>query len=198
MADPSERPAEPLSAKDFIAWALATEADAELIDGRVVFMASERVAHAQARDVARAELDRAVRRAGASCATYSDSLSVRSDDRTVFVPDVMLWCGSRLDRRTVFVDDAVMLVEVISDDSAARDTNRKLRAYGRLPSFQAYLIVFPEDAMGWLHTPTDEGAFLTRIVRAGEPCPLRLDPPGLELDIGAMILPPEPEDAAEA
>lgn len=56
-----------------------------------------------------------------------------------------------------------------------------------------YLIFGPEHPVVIHHGRQADGAILTRVLREGV---LRLDPPGLEIDIGALValVPPRPKD----
>ena len=79
----------------------------------------------------------------------------------------------------------MVLVEVVSPSSRARDSGSKLEDYFRMPSVRHYLIVKTENR-SVIHHERDvihhhrdvAGAITTRIVRDGS---IRLDPPGIEL-----------------
>lgn len=63
-------------------------------------------------------------------------------------PDVTVFCGepAYLEGRNDTLTNPVLLVEVLSPDSALRDYNEKLEEYTQIESLQAYLIVTPSEA----------------------------------------------------
>jgi Uma2 family endonuclease len=54
-------------------------------------------------------------------------------------PDIMVRFGDAL--RTSYIEDAVLVVEVISPSSRTMDLKRKPMIYGALPSIQHYLVI---------------------------------------------------------
>jgi Uma2 family endonuclease len=85
-------------------------------------------------------------------------------------------CGAVVPPDTVKLTDPVIVVEVLSPSTRARDHGDKLIDYFRLPSVYHYLIVRTEDRAIIHHARNADGTILTRIVREGT---LHLDPPGL-------------------
>ena len=60
---------------------------------------------------------------------------------SVYYPDVFVHCGSNIANEDKLVPDATLVVEVLSDSTAARDHRQKKMAYQKLPSLNAYWIV---------------------------------------------------------
>ena len=60
-----------------------------------------------------------------------------------YYPDVMVSC-SEADQHRLYKTEPVLVVEVLSDTSVHRDRVTKLRAYRRLDSLKAYLILSQE------------------------------------------------------
>lgn len=179
-------PAPPRMTVDaFLRWAEGREGHYELVDGRIVAMAPERIEHARVKFRAARALDRAIERAGLPCEVFVDGPAVRVDDATSYQPDVIVHCGSRLpgDRREI--DEPAALVEVVSPSSAAVDRGRKLVDWFRLPSLRHYLVLDPDRRVVVHHERTD-AEIRTRILAGG---PLRLDPPGIELEAGELFGP---------
>jgi Uma2 family endonuclease len=58
----------------------------------------------------------------------------------VYYPDVFVHCGA-LAGGDRLVDDATVVVEVMSDSTEAIDRREKLAAYRRLPSLRLYLLI---------------------------------------------------------
>lgn len=178
-------PTHRMTADEFIAWALEQDGRYELEDGLVVRLASERAAHARVKGNTYVALREAIARAGLPCEAFTDGMAVQVDATTVFEPDALVRCGDRLSGDAVRLSDPVIVVEVQSPSSGSRDAMTKLVDYFRLPSVRHYLQLHPAKRVA-AHHARPEGAtdVTTRILGDGV---LRLDPPGLELDVAAFF-----------
>jgi Uma2 family endonuclease len=175
---------EKMSADEFLAWAEAQEGRWELHDGALVAMSPERVGHGRTKGEAFLALKAAIARAGASCEALPDGPTVRVSQRTVFEPDVVVYCGPRLPPDATEISNPVIVVEVLSPNTAAFDHGAKLTAYFSLPSIIHYLILDPERRV-LIHHKRGQGDFIeTRILSEGL---VRLDPPGLEAPVAEMF-----------
>ena len=74
----------------------------------------------------------------------------------------------------------MIVVEVLSPTTSARDVGAKLADYFRLPSVRHYLIARTDRPTIIHHRRGDGEVIETRIVTAGT---LQLDPPGITLDL---------------
>jgi Uma2 family endonuclease len=155
----------------------------ELVAGEVVGMAPERAAHAflKAR-VWRAFDDQIVER-GLPCQALPDGMTVKVDERTAYEPDAAVHCGAPLADDAILVPEPVIVVEVLSPTTKARDAGAKLADYFRLPSVRHYLLVHTERPTVIHHRRDDDGTIRTRIATAGD---LVLDPPGLTLELAQI------------
>lgn len=183
MPDPARRR---MTSDAFIAWAMEQPdgSRCELVAGEIVAMAPERAAHSRLKGAIYAQLAEAIRAAGLPCEAYPDGMAVEVDAETVYEPDALVRCGMPLPDDAVKVTDPMIVVEVLSPSTRARDTGAKLADYFRMPSTRHYLIVRTEDRTIIHHARGEDGAIITRIIRGG---PLRLDPPGIELQALAML-----------
>jgi Uma2 family endonuclease len=174
----SEAAPAPMTSDAFIAWAMEQPEGHryELLAGRVVAMAPERSIHALTKAHIWRRLAEAVERDGLPCTVYPDGMAVVIDETTVYEPDALVRCGLAVAPDTVKLTDPIVVVEVLSPSTRARDHGDKLIDYFRLPSVSHYLIVRTEDAAIIHHARNPDGTILTRIVREGV---LPLDPPGL-------------------
>ena len=154
----------------------------ELSAGRVVAMAPERVGHNRAKTAAFDALRAAA--LDLPCEALADGMAVRIDATTQREPDAALRCGPPLPADATRYDDPVILVEVTSPSTAQTDFAAKLVDYARIPSLAHYLIIDTERRVAIHHRRTPDG-FATAIVPGGT---LALDPPGLALDLDAMLL----------
>jgi Uma2 family endonuclease len=174
----SEPASTQMTSDEFIAWAMEQPEGRryELVAGTVVGMAPERSAHALAKAHIWRRLAEAVEAAGLTCDVYPDGMAVEVDAHTVYEPDALVRCGARLPDDAVKLQDPVIIVEVLSPSTRARDSGAKLVDYFRLPSVHHYLIFHTEDRAIVHHARNADDTILTRIVREGS---IRLDPPGL-------------------
>jgi Uma2 family endonuclease len=183
-------PAESLmSVDEFLQWAWSREGKFELHDGRPVAMSPERVRHAGAKTEAAFALREAIRRANLPCRAYVDGITVRARSDRAFVPDVLVVCPPP-SPDVVEIDNPLIVVEVLSPSTMETDLSLKLDAYLSLPSLAHYLILDPVRRVVIHHARQDGDRAATRILHAG---PLRLDPPGLEVNVEDLF---EPESAA--
>jgi Uma2 family endonuclease len=156
----------------------------ELVDGEPVAMAPERVAHARLKAAIWAELRDGIRARGLPCEALPDGMTVRIDQHNAYEPDAVVQCGGQpLPDDAVFVPNPLVVVEVLSPSTRARDAGAKLDDYFRLPSVRHYLLVKTERQTIIHHRRRDDGGIETRIVTGGA---LDLDPPGLTLELARL------------
>ena len=177
-----EAPAEPMTVDEFQRWLMTAPGGRyELSDGYVVRMAAERARHGFCKGAAYRALFAAA--ADLPCQVFPDGMAVRIDETTQREPDVALRCGDPISLDAIDYDDPVIIVEVASPSTVATDEGPKLSEYGRLPSLVHYLLVYPSTKLVVHHRRTPEG-FATAILPGGT---LSLDPPGLTLDLDAIL-----------
>ena len=114
----------------------------ELIGGRLVrMMVGARWEHARiAQNIAR-HLENGFEARGSSCQTFTETFymkSLRLD--AAMLPDVMVVCGD-LDPGATATEDPVVLVEVLSAGTEARDRFEKWHVYQQLASLRHYVLV---------------------------------------------------------
>ena len=176
-------PTERMTADEFERWLEGRPGDDrfELSDGEVVAMAAERAVHAVVKGAAFAALRDAAR--DTPCQAFTDGMAVRIDASTQREPDAALRCGPRLPRDAMFYEDPVVLVEVLSPSTSSTDMNAKFSQYAGIDSLVHYLILDPDRRLA-IHHRRAEGGFHTALLPGG---PLRLDPPGITLDLDAIL-----------
>ena len=176
-----------MTSDEFIAWAIE-QPDGEryeLVAGEVVAMSPERLSHSRVKHRIARLLEDAIAAAGLRCEAFPDGVAVEIDNHTTYEPDALVRCGEPLPGDTVKLVDPIIVVEVLSPSTRARDAGAKLEDYFRLPSVRHYLIV-KTDTRSVIHHRKDEtGQIATRIVRSGE---LELAPPGLVVEVEACFL----------
>ena len=175
-----------MTADEFIAWGLRQESGRyELDRGELIAMAPERTEHLRLKGEVYVLLREAAQRAALDCEVFADGMGVQVDADTIFEPDASARTGERLPRGIARISDPVIVVEVLSPSTEKRDLATKLSGYFRLPSVRHYLILDPDEAMLIHHARRPDGVVETATMTDGR---LRLDPPGLELDVSALFV----------
>ena len=169
-----------MSVDEFLAWADGRPGRYELLDGRVLAMAPERMRHAETKFAVQAALARGIESAGLPCFMVPDGLTVRIDPTSAFEPDALVYCGERRSGDTVEVPDPVIVVEVLSPRTRSHDPVGKLAGDFTLLSMRHYLIVDSERRMIVHHQRGAGDTIATRIVGFGV---VRLEPPGIEIAV---------------
>lgn len=169
-----------MTSDEFIAWAMERPRGEryELVAGEIVAMAPERSSHALTKGLVFRRLAEALESAELPCTAYPDGMAVEVDAATTYEPDALVRCGAPLPDDAVKVTDPVIIVEVLSPSTRARDAGAKLEDYFRLPSVRHYLIVKTENRTVIHHARDAAGSIATRIIRDG---PIVLYPPGITL-----------------
>ncbi len=111
-------------------------------------------------------------------------MAVRVDDATVYEPDALVRCGEPLPDDAVQIVDPMIVVEVLSPSTRARDAAAKLEEYFRMPSIRHYLIVKTENRSVIHHRLDNDRSIATRILRGGE---LELALPGLRVTVASFF-----------
>ena len=176
-----------MSVDEFLVWAESQPGRHELVHGRVIAMAPERLRHTRAKFTATLALRSAVGKVGAPCEVWPDGVTVRVDASTAFEPDVLVRCGPPLDETGIEVPDPLIVVEVLSPSTRNYDAGAKLTGYFRISSLQHYLIIDADQRVIVHHQRLDGGMIAARIVGFG---PISLDPPGIEVSVEDMLPPP--------
>ena len=178
----------------FIAWEAEQPNKHEFIAGEVFAMVGARQAHVLVSLALAARFREHLR--GTRCRAYTSDmkLEVTAAD-AVFYPDAMVSCDEADRQRPLAIQAPCLVVEVLSEGTAAFDRGAKFAAYRQLPALQEYLLVdidrrrlelFRRQPVGWvLHEP------------AGEPAVLMLESIGLALQVDEAFSDLDEADAAD-
>ena len=163
----------------------------ELIEGEPVpargptpahAMAAETVTHARIKRRIDHALTAALAEGSRGCEVFVSGPKVRIDADTAFEPDVVVSCVEVPEG--LLVPEPLIVVEVLSESTRDRDFTIKLAGYASLTSVAHYLLVETRRRLiVHHHRAGGEPEFRTSIARGGI---LRLDPPGLDLDLDAV------------
>lgn len=150
----------------YFAWEAEQPTKNEYVAGEVFARVGARQAHVLVSLALAARFREHLR--GTRCRAYTSDmkLEVEAAD-AVFYPDAMVSCDEADRAREVAIQAPCLIVEVLSDSTAAYDRGTKFAAYRRLASLQEYLLVdidarrmelFRREPVGWvLHEPVGEG-----------------------------------------
>ena len=173
-----------MTVEEYLAWSdsQSERQRTELINGQIVTMPAERLAHTSVKASAFLTLRQAIAAAGLPCTALPDGPGVRIDDHTVYEPDALVFCGGAPPPTSMLIPNPVILVEVLSPTTSHHDTSAKLIGYFKLPSVAHYLVIDPE-----ARTVTHHGrGKMPNLLSRG---PLRLDPPGIDLTVEDLFGP---------
>jgi len=124
----------------YLAWEETQAERNEYIAGEVFAMVGVRQSH----NVATLNLATILRRElkGSPCRVFIESVKTRVEAADCFFyPDVAVTCDAR-DRQTPdFISHPILVIEVLSDSTAAFDRGAKFAAYRKLESLQEYVLV---------------------------------------------------------
>lgn len=119
----------------------------ELIGGRVVrMMVGARWEHGRiVQNIAR-HLDNAFEAGGSRCQTFAETFYMKRKALDAsLLPDIMVVCGD-LEPGATSTDAPVVLFEVLSAGTEARDRFEKWHVYQRLPALRHYVLVARDKA----------------------------------------------------
>jgi Uma2 family endonuclease len=173
-----------MTVDEFLAWAEGRDGRWELHDGEFVAIAPQSLAHLDTKHEVVTALKSAIRRAQAPCHAVPDGATVRIAAGAAFEPAALVYCGPRLPPDAIEIPGPVIVVEVVSEGTAARDHGPKLAGYFSLPSVAHYLILDADNRMAIHHKRGLGDVIETRILKEGQ---LRLDPPGLGIPVQDLL-----------
>lgn len=187
-------PKHKMTADEFLAGAETLPKEAgkfEVWDGEVIVkhgpvgqMNAERSQHWDVKGATYRTLHDAIKRAGLPCFAAIDGASVRLSNNKLVEPDVLVYCGEKVPRDMLEVPNPLIVVEVSAPETEWREHGAKLQGYFALPSLHHYLIIDPDRPLLIHHKRGTGDAIETRIASGPS---LRLDPPGLELDLTEIL-----------
>ena len=129
-----------MTADDFLAWEAAQAEKHEFVAGEVFAMTGGRREHVVVSLNIATALKQRLR--GTPCHAYMADLKlhVKAAD-AFFYPDVMVSCHAGDNKAEQFISHPTLIVEVLSDSTAAYDRGGKFATYRSLESLQEYIIV---------------------------------------------------------
>jgi Uma2 family endonuclease len=128
------------SAEDYLTWEDTQTEKHEFIAGEVFAMTGARQDHVIVSLNIASALKQRLR--GTPCRPYISDLKLRvKASDAFFYPDVMVSCHAGDLKNARFIEHPSLIVEVLSDSTAAFDRGDKFAVYRKLDSLKEYLIV---------------------------------------------------------
>ena len=179
----------PMTVDEFLRWSQQQERGRyELEGGRVIEMSAQNADHALTKVRVFSALATSIERSGVAFYAMPDGMTVRISGQRAYEPDALVAPLPRVAGASLEVPNPIAVFEVLSPtpSSIRRDTLTKVRGYEAVPSIQHYVIIDPQDRVVFRFRRL--GAQLVAAEELTEGT-LRLDPPGLELAVGDILLP---------
>jgi Uma2 family endonuclease len=122
---------------------------------------------------------------GRPCEVYMSDVMLRAETAdAAFYPDLMVTCAET-DREDRYVKrDPVLVVEVLSESTAAYDLGEKFAAYRQLPGLKEYVLVDPQRPRIQIFRPGADGHWV--LYPAGPEDRLELTSVGLNTSVGEL------------
>lgn len=149
---------------EYLALEEKAEYRSEYENGEIVAMAGGTFNHARIIN----NIDRAFgSKLGKTCESVTSEVKIRVESyRKFYYPDVLVICGEPIfyQKRNDTIINPILVVEVLSDSTEAKDRGEKMLAYRTLESLQEYVLVsqdkptveqYIKNAEGnWIHKAT--------------------------------------------
>ena len=144
---------EPLSIENYLASESRGEERHEYVNGTVFAMVGGTARHNQITSAIFSALRTHLK--NKPCTVFMSDMKVQVD-RVFYYPDVMVVC-SPVDPESLFQTEPVLLVEVLSKSTEAKDRLEKLVAYQSLSSVKEYMLVSQDKVSVDIYRRGDDG-----------------------------------------
>jgi Uma2 family endonuclease len=124
------------------------------------------------------------RLAGSGCEAFAFDVRVVTPRGDVMYPDVIVACGERRNTDKE-VSDPVMVIEVLSERTAARGGGINRWAYGTIPSLRHYVLIAQDRAEA--EVATADGEVWRSVVLRDASASLHLDALGLDIPLAEVF-----------
>ena len=147
-------------------------------------MAPETLKHHNVKVAVFDALRLAIKQGALPCEVLIDSLAVRISESKTFIPDVAVRCGAALNQQQREIPDPLIVVEILSPSTKNFDFSGKLQGYFQVPSVEHYVVIDPDKPLAIHFTRANQSTLTAALASAGA---LKLDPPGVDLDLSAIF-----------
>jgi len=144
---------------DYLALEQSSRVKHELKNGDVFMMAGASERH-NVITLNLASILLAEKRASQSpCRVFMSDMKLKLEDDTIYYPDIMVVCDET-DDHSYYKTHPCLLVEVLSESTAAIDRGEKALAYSQLPSLKAYVLISQTWQHAEIYRPNGQGWLL--------------------------------------
>jgi Uma2 family endonuclease len=157
----------------------------ELFDGVPEMQEHETWRHAATKLDLTLALRDAIRKAGLPLEVGIDGLGVRVGPKESYQPEAVVFPKDLIQPTDRYAPEPIIVVEVLSPSTRNKDLRVKLAGYARVPSILHYLVVDPETQELLHHRRQGDSLVAAAMPQASGT--LTLDPPGLVVDVAAMM-----------
>jgi Uma2 family endonuclease len=139
----SSQPISRLSPEAYLEWEKTQPEKHEYLNGEVFAMVGARDAHVTVAGNVFALLREHLR--GGPCRVYISDMKLRVEAANAFFyPDVFVTYDPRDRTQDYYKSHPILVIEVLSDSTAAFDRGRKFAIYRQLDSLREYVVIDPE------------------------------------------------------
>lgn len=162
----------------YLAWEAEQFERHEYLNGEVFLMTGTTTAHNLIAGNLAFALKQALR--GQPCRVFMSDVKLRVETANCFFyPDVMVTCSARDRGESKMQFEPTVVVEVLSDSTAAYDQGLKFEVYRQLPSLREYVLIAQDEPRVWVYRRGEGAEWILHPYRDGETVVL----PSLELAI---------------
>lgn len=132
-----------MTANEFLVWELRQDSKHEFFGGEIFAMAGGTAEHNAASLAIAATLRQHLK--SSSCKAFMSDMRVRAANN-YFYPDVAVSCAAAdtSNPKAIEINEPSLIVEVLSDSTAAFDRGLKFAGYRQINSLKEYLLLDPE------------------------------------------------------
>lgn len=148
--------------EEYLALEEKAEYRSEFDDGIITVMAGGTLNHA--RKIRNTDRTFSAKLTNA-CESLTTDVKVRVEDyRKFYYPDVLVICGEPIfyQKRKDIIVNPILIVEVLSDSTEAKDRGEKMLAYRTLGSLREYILVSQEKAVVEQFSKKSDGDWIHR------------------------------------
>ncbi|HCI80761.1 MAG TPA: hypothetical protein DHW02_13840 [Ktedonobacter sp.] len=138
----------------------------EYIDGNVYMMSGGSFNHARIAQNMVAELNNFF--GDGPCSAYNSDVRVRLSEERYTLPDMSVTCSEHDQGTGDEVETPLLIAEVLSDSTEARDRGRKFGYYRACPTIQEYVLIATRYQTVEVYRRTSEGWTSYRVYGPGE------------------------------
>ncbi|MGD9804744.1 MAG: Uma2 family endonuclease [Hyphomicrobiaceae bacterium] len=181
-----------MTCEQFLEWTEARVADLpydepkwELFDGVPEMQEHETWRHARAKLSLTIAIRDAIERAAISVEIGLDGLGVRIGPRESYQPEAVIFPKGLIGETDRYAPQPIIVIEVLSPSTRSKDLKIKAVGYAQVLTIEHYLVIDPETREVLCYRR--EGSALLPGKQPQTSGVLRLDPPGLEFDVGSLL-----------